>query len=98
MKAKTNEPAGEKKPQRSIKVLRPMRAIRMNCLECSGDSPKSVLWCPSSQCHFWPLRFGRRPETIVQRYGARLSPRTPCPVPTCVKRTYQTGWRRRRTT
>jgi hypothetical protein len=54
-----------------------MKAIRLNCLDCSGDSPKSVLWCGSDglhspRCHFWPYRFGSRPETIAERYGPTL--------------------------
>ncbi len=48
---------GQKKPQRAFKVFRPLKAIRLNCVDCSGFSPKAVLWCPldgvhSTRCHF----------------------------------------------
>jgi hypothetical protein len=61
--------------------ITPIAAIRANCLECGGGgSFKSVLWCTcdgvhSSRCHFWPYRFGCRPETIAERYDpARVTP------------------------
>jgi len=61
------------------KAPRPMKAIRANCLECSEDR-KAVAYCPcdglhSTRCHFWPYRFGSRPETAVAKYGeAMLTP------------------------
>lgn len=61
------------------KPLRPMKAIRSNCLECSS-SPKAVAYCPcdgfnSTRCEFWPYRFGCRPETARVEYGdAMLTP------------------------
>ncbi len=59
--------------ERSLSV----RNVRRNCLECSGDSPKYVIWCPcdgvnSTRCEFWPFRFGIQPATFRQRYGDRL--------------------------
>jgi hypothetical protein len=53
------------------------KAIRRNCLECSGGNAKYVTWCPndglhSTRCEFWLFRFGIRPETAAQRYGAEL--------------------------
>ena len=66
-----------KKTARSWPRSTPMRAIRLNCLDCSGLSAKSVLWCPcdgvhSTRCQFWPYRFGCRPETIAEKYGPDL--------------------------
>lgn len=55
----------------------PLKAIRRNCLDCSGGSSKYVMWCPcdgvhSTWCHLWPFRFGLRLGTAQQRYGAGL--------------------------
>ncbi len=60
-----------------VKVYRPLKAMRLNCLECSGGSFKSVLWCPcdgvhSTRCHLWPYRLGARPQTVVEQYGPAL--------------------------
>ncbi len=69
--------APAEKVARSCPRSTPMRSIRLNCLDCSGSSSKTVLWCPcdgihSTRCHFWPYRFGCRPETIAERYGLAL--------------------------
>ena len=55
-----------------MKVLTPLKAIRQNCLECSGGSLKAVTYCScnglhSTRCHFWPYRFGRRPKSVKDR-------------------------------
>lgn len=54
-----------------------IKVVRRNCLECSGGSARQVLWCPcnghtSTDCVFWPSRFGKRPETFVNRHGPYL--------------------------
>jgi len=59
-----------------IKVYSPLKAIRLNCLECS-ERAKDVEWCPcdgvhSTRCHLWAYRFGRRPKTVAERYGPEL--------------------------
>ncbi len=59
------------------KTATPVKAIRENCLDCSGGSPKHVTYCPrngvhSTRCSLWPYRFGKRPATIRQRYGDPL--------------------------
>ncbi len=53
------------------------KAVRRNCLECSGDSARQVLWClcnghTSTDCVFWPSRFGVRPETFISKHGPFL--------------------------
>ena len=57
-------------------ALRPMKAIRANCLDCS-ESKKAVAYCPcdgvhSTRCHLWPYRFGCRPETARVEYGEAM--------------------------
>lgn len=47
----------------------PIRAIRENCLECSGGSSSDVMHCPcdgvkSTRCALWPYRLGKRPSTL----------------------------------
>lgn len=54
-----------------------MKAVRRNCLECSGDSVRHVTWCPcnghtSTDCEFWASRFGVRPETFISKNGPFL--------------------------
>ena len=38
--------------------LTPMRAIRYNCLDCSGFDKKEVRECQITHCPLWPYRFG----------------------------------------
>ena len=42
--------------------LRPLKAIRLKCLDCSGGSPKEVRLCPAFGCPLWPYRMGKRPK------------------------------------
>lgn len=63
-----------------------LKAIRRHCLECSGDSPKAVLWCGcdgrnSTACELWKFRFGVQPSTFRAKFGDRLlSPSTMPPA------------------
>ena len=55
----------------------PLKAIRANCLDCSGGSSSYVTWCPcdgvhSTYCALWPFRFGQRPRTAQRRHGEQL--------------------------
>jgi len=52
--------------------LTPLKAIRRECLVCSGDSFDMVRNCPSTNCALWPYRFGRNPEP--EEIGGRPSP------------------------
>ena len=49
-----------------------VKTIRKHCLECSGDSAKCVLWCPTAECPFWASRFGTRPQSFIDRHGPFL--------------------------
>ena len=46
------------------------RAIKLNCLDCSGDSPKEVTLCHIVECPLWPFRFGY--STKDKRYKKRM--------------------------
>jgi hypothetical protein len=39
----------------------PIRAIRANCLSCSGGSPSEVRKCTAVGCALWPMRMGVNP-------------------------------------
>lgn len=45
----------------------PLKAIRLNCLECSGGSYKEVENCKVIDCYLYPFRFGVRPNTLKKR-------------------------------
>ena len=44
------------------KPLRPLKAIRLKCLDCSGESAPEVRECLITYCPLWPYRLGRRPS------------------------------------
>lgn len=46
------------------------KAIRLKCLDCSGDSPKEVTLCHLVSCPLWPYRFGY--STNDKRYQKRM--------------------------
>lgn len=46
------------------------KAIKDNCLECSGDSPKEVTLCYIVDCSLWPFRFGY--SSNDRRYSRRM--------------------------
>jgi len=41
--------------------LPPLKAIRANCLDCSGGSPAEVKLCGITDCPLRPYRLGRNP-------------------------------------
>ncbi len=51
--------------------MRPLQAIRKKCLDCCGGSKTEVARCEINDCPLWPLRFGKRPETIRRRSEKR---------------------------
>ena len=42
--------------------LSPLRAIRLNCLECVCWAPSEVKNCASKLCSLYPYRLGTNPE------------------------------------
>lgn len=52
-----------------IPRLSPLKQIRKHCLDCMGDSIKSVRFCHDTNCPFWYLRFGKRPKTFIRENG-----------------------------
>lgn len=49
-----------------LPVLRPLRAIRSKCLDCSGGSAMEVRECTVKQCALYPYRMGKRPSTVAK--------------------------------
>ncbi len=47
--------------------IAPLKAIRKNCIDCSGGSLKEVGECAVADCALFPFRFGRNPH----RHGMR---------------------------
>lgn len=43
-------------------ILRPLKAMRAKCLDCSCGSSNEVKLCPLFDCPLYPYRFGRRPQ------------------------------------
>ena len=39
----------------------PLKAIRQKCLDCSGNQPKEVRFCPCTDCPLFSHRLGRNP-------------------------------------
>lgn len=50
-----------------MKILRPLKAIRTKCLDCSAGSPLEVKSCVIPECPLHPWRFGKRPSTILRK-------------------------------
>jgi len=44
------------------KILSPIKAIRKNCIECSGGSPKEVKLCVIPECPLYLYRLGTNPN------------------------------------
>jgi len=51
----------------------PFKQIRKNCLECCGDSPKTVMFCASINCSLWYFRFGKRPKAVIRSSGEKYA-------------------------
>lgn len=52
-----------KKPR----LLTPVKAIRANCIDCSGGNRAEVRRCNIVTCPLWPYRMGMRPGTYERR-------------------------------
>ncbi|MDW7651754.1 MAG: hypothetical protein SCK29_07185 [Bacillota bacterium] len=44
-----------------MKRLTPIKAIRQQCLDCSGGQRAEVRECPVDACTLWPYRMGKNP-------------------------------------
>lgn len=44
------------------KKITPLKAIRLNCVQCSVNQPKEVRLCPITDCPLYPFRFGSNPN------------------------------------
>ena len=45
-----------------VVLLTPIKAIRLNCLECICWVPSEVKNCTAKLCAMYPYRFGTNPE------------------------------------
>ena len=52
--------------------LTPIKAIRKQCVKCSGGVLKNALWCPVTDCTLWPYRLGARPSTVAAKHCPEL--------------------------
>lgn len=44
------------------KRITPLKAIRLNCLDCMNGSSNEVQLCTLEKCSLWPFRFGKNPN------------------------------------
>ncbi len=71
------------KPKRAS----PLKAIRKHCKECSRYNAigaasfdcASIKGCHATDCHFWPFRFGKRPEKMIAQGKGHLVTRKETP-------------------
>ena len=60
------------------KVARPLKAIRLKCLDCSSWSWLEVKECPHDSCILHPFRYGRKPKKVrfqtvtIKEYEKRI--------------------------
>lgn len=47
---------------KEYKIARPLKGIRLKCLDCSGWSSQKVAKCVHKACILYELRFGRKPK------------------------------------
>ena len=47
-----------------MKIARPLRAIKLKCLDCSGWNRNEVKLCGHTDCILHPLRFGKKPKGV----------------------------------
>ena len=51
-----------------------LKAIRANCLECSGGRRSEIERCHLTECSLWPYRLGRDPTPSRTRSVQNLAP------------------------
>jgi hypothetical protein len=47
-----------------MKNLSPLKAIRSNCIDCSGGILKYVRECNITECPLYPFRMGKNPHRL----------------------------------
>ena len=57
-------------------TLTPLKAIRANCIDCSGGSPAEVRLCVIPDCPLYCYRFGKRPKTVQTAKEKRAAKKT----------------------
>ena len=55
------------------KMARPLKSIRLKCLDCSGWSANEVKHCAHTNCILYPLRFGKKPKGTKYSKNYNLS-------------------------
>ena len=56
-----NKIGGKKMVEEGIVPITPLKAIRKNCIDCSGKSKGEVRKCVETDCPCWPFRMGTNP-------------------------------------
>lgn len=61
-----------------MQQMTPLKAIRLNCLDCMGGNANEVKLCPmDGKCSLYPYRFGHNPSRAgVGNHSAKLPPRS----------------------
>lgn len=45
-----------------MKIVTPLKAIRLKCLDCSNNQRKEVRLCSVENCSLYPYRLGKNPR------------------------------------
>ena len=45
-----------------VKILKPLKAIRAKCIDCSGGNMAEVRRCDIRYCSLWTYRMGKNPR------------------------------------
>lgn len=64
IQAKTASGASGKREGRAkrLGIPKPLKAIRLKCLDCSNEQPSEVANCVVRNCALWVYRMGRYPK------------------------------------
>ena len=50
---------------KTLGIPRPMKAIRLKCLNCRCDQVQEIKDCTITRCALWPYRMGRYPKAVT---------------------------------
>jgi len=50
---------------KKLGIPKPLRAIRLKCLDCTCDNEKEIRECTIKTCALWPYRMGKYPKGAV---------------------------------